>query len=191
MLGFYYDSSVCTGCRTCVVACKDKNDLPADVNFRRVTTFETGEYPNVRMYHLSLACNHCENPACVRACSSGALFVDDDGTVQFDNDLCIGCESCVKACPYGEPQIVPEMNVMRKCNSCKPLRDAGMNPVCVDACPMRAIEFGDLDEIRARHEGESLVADLPCLPYSTTTAPSLLVHPKDAALEEDYKQTIL
>ena len=82
MLGFYYDSSVCTGCRTCVVACKDKNDLPADVNFRRVTTFETGEYPNVRMYHLSLACNHCENPACVRACSSGALFVDDDGAVR-------------------------------------------------------------------------------------------------------------
>lgn len=189
-LGFYYDASVCTGCKACEIACKDKNDLPIGVSFRRVHSFETGSFPNVRVYHQSLSCNHCANPACVRACATGATFVDEDGTVQFDNELCIGCGSCVSACPYGEPQLMPELNVARKCNSCKPLRDAGMNPVCVDACVMRAIEFGDLDELRKKHSGEKLSAELPYLP-APETEPSLLVHAKEAANAEKFKAMII
>lgn len=189
-LGFYFNSAGCVGCHACAVACKDRNELGVGENFRKVLSFETGDYPKATIYHLSMACNHCTDPECVRKCPTGATFVAEDGTVQHDSSLCIFCKSCVAACPYGAPVPVESMKVVNKCDSCKPLRDAGMNPVCVDACPQRVLEFGDLDELKAKHAGENLVDKVAPLP-KPSTIPSLLIKAKDCAFEEDYERIIL
>jgi anaerobic dimethyl sulfoxide reductase subunit B (iron-sulfur subunit) len=189
-LGFYFDSDMCTGCHTCVIACKDRNELGVGENFRKVYSYETGEYPQPSLYHLSMACYHCAEPACVRSCPTGAMFVCEDGTVQHDDSMCIFCKTCVESCPYGAPTPIEALEVVRKCDSCKPLRDAGMNPVCVDACPQRALEFGDLDELKKMHEQEELVNKLACMP-EPDTAPSLLIHAKACAMDPDYEKILL
>ena len=183
-LGFYFDMNSCIGCRTCQVACKDRNGLEIGYLFRTVDTFETGEYPNAKMYHYAHSCNHCETPACMVNCPTEAIYKADDGTVQYDPRKCDGCGACAEAWPYEVPQVID--GVIAKCDSCLPFREAGKNPVCVDACPMRCLEFGDLDELRAAHEGD-LVNELPILPAADTTNPSILINPKACALEEDFR----
>ena len=114
------------------------------------------------------------------------MHVGDDGTVQHDAELCIGCAACTNACPYGVPVIIPGEGISRKCDACAPFRAAGMNPVCVDACPMRCLKFGDLDELAAAY-GPDLVQELPCTPSKDETGPSVLIHPKACALEEGFR----
>ncbi len=189
-LGFYFDSRMCMGCRTCQVACKDKNRLDVGTLFRSVQSFETGVYPNATIYHYSGSCNHCENPKCVAGCPTGAMYKAEDGTVQHDDDLCIGCRYCTWNCPYNVPQYIKEKHVVEKCNTCKDLRDNGQNPVCVDSCPMRAIKFGDLDDLKAEY-GSGLVNELPILTNASVTSPSLLINPKSCALEEKFEEVEL
>lgn len=184
-VGFYYNQSACIGCRACQVACKDRNDISDRTALRCVTSYETGEFPKVGVYHFAAACNHCANPACVSNCPTGAMYKSEDGSVLHDDDVCIGCKTCVNSCPYGAPQYSEEKNLVMKCDSCKALRGVGMNPVCVDACPMRALEFGDIDKLREEH-GMDAVDSLPCLPDSSTTTPSLLIKARPSALEADY-----
>lgn len=188
-LGFYFDASSCSGCRACQAACKDRNDLPVGMLFRRVNTYQTGAYPVATMYSYSRTCNHCASPACVANCPTGAMYQADDGTVQHNDAECIGCQSCVNSCPYEIPQYDEEQNISRKCDSCKAYRDAGMNPVCVDACCMRVLDFGDLDELRAKY-GDDLVNEIPALPVSETN-PSLLIKTKEAVLADDFRDVII
>lgn len=179
-LGFYFDATRCTGCRTCQIACKDRMDIQ-DIGPRprSVITKEAGEFPNVRMFHIAMACNHCENPACTEACPTGAMYKDgESGIVLHDDDACIQCQSCVQACPYGAPQYVDSAAQIYKCDSCKALREGGYNPVCVDACPMRALDFGEMDDLRQKY-GADLTADFANLPDSSGTAPNLLIKPMD------------
>ena len=179
-LGFYYDSTRCTGCTACQVACKDRLDLQmAGPRPRRVLHFETGSFPQVGLINTSVSCNHCEKPACVANCPTGAMYKDvESGVVLHDDDVCIGCQTCVNSCPYDAPQYVEDWNIVVKCDTCKTLREAGMNPVCVDACMMRALEFGDVDELRAKH-GDGLVSELTCLPAADVTSPNLVVKVKE------------
>lgn len=186
-LGFYFDMNMCIGCRVCQIACKDVKDLKMGTLFRQVRTFETGVYPAPGLYHYSGACNHCTEAKCVKGCPTGALDYAEDGTVQHDKDQCIGCKYCTWNCPYGVPQFIEEKGIISKCDSCKDLRDAGGNPACVDSCVMRCIEFGDLDELAAKY-GVSVVQDLPILPSSSITSPSLLITPKKCALDPNYKE---
>ncbi|OUO89093.1 4Fe-4S ferredoxin [Gordonibacter urolithinfaciens] len=190
-LGFYVDLQRCIGCRTCQVACKDRRDLQsAGPRPRRVDSFECGTYPDVSLFHLALSCNHCDEPACVAGCPTAALHKADDGTVQYDADRCVVCRNCMTVCPYGAPQHDEDANLIAKCDACKALRDAGRNPVCVDACPMRAIEFGELDELRAAH-GDDLTSELPVLPSADVTHPNLLLRPSAGALREDFREVTL
>ena len=190
-LGFYVDLQRCIGCRTCQVACKDRRDLQsAGPRPRRVDSFECGTYPDVSLFHLALSCNHCDEPACVAGCPTAAMHKADDGTVQYDADRCVVCRNCMTVCPYGAPQHDEDANLIAKCDACKALRDAGRNPVCVDACPMRAIEFGELDELRAAH-GDDLTSELPVLPSADVTHPNLLLRPSAGALREDFREVTL
>lgn len=187
-LGFYFDGNRCIGCRTCVIACKDFKDQPVGSNFRQVTSFETGSFPTARSWHHSMACNHCASPACVASCPTGAMHIDEgDGTVVHDDEVCIGCKSCVKACPYGAPQYREDIAIVQKCDACAERRAAGGNPSCVDACSMRALDFGDVDALKTKYSGD-LVSELPFLPGSSTTNPPTLIKPKPASLTEDYRQ---
>ncbi|WP_417134196.1 4Fe-4S dicluster domain-containing protein [Rubneribacter badeniensis] len=189
-LGFYVNLRRCIGCKTCQVACKDRHDLQqAGPRLRRVGTFECGAYPDVAMFQLPLSCNHCERPACVAGCPTGALFKSDDGAVLHIDDRCVVCRNCMTVCPYGAPQHDEAENMIVKCDTCKALRADGRNPVCVDACPMRAIEFGDLDELRARHV--DAVRELPALPAAGITDPNLLVDASPAALRGDFREVAL
>lgn len=189
-LGFYFDMNRCFGCRVCQVACKDRLGLEeAGPRPRRVQTYTTGTYPNAMLYHASISCNHCEAPACVANCPTGAMYKDENGLVLHDDNTCIGCKTCVASCPYGAPQYSEEKNLIVKCDTCAALRENGMNPVCVDACIGRAIEFGDIEELKSRH-GDALVSEI-AVTGEAVTEPNLLINPKEAALQEDCKETII
>ena len=181
--GFYFDMSKCVGCRTCQIACKDKNNLEIGAIFRRVRTFETGVFPNPGIYHLSATCNHCENPKCVEGCPTMAMHKLDNGIVDHDAQKCIGCRYCTWNCPYEVPQFIEEKGIVRKCDMCKDLIEKGENPACVDACMMRSIKFGDLEGLRAEY-GSDAVSELPILPEASITNPALLIKPRKNAREQ-------
>lgn len=186
-LGFYFNAKMCIGCRTCQIACKDRNGFEAGMIYRRVRSFETGVYPEARLYHYSGSCNHCEKAKCVEACPTGAMHYADDKTVQLDKNKCVGCGYCEWNCPYGVPQLNHDIGIAGKCDSCKSLRDAGKNPVCVDSCPMRCLDFGDLDQLKAKY-GEDVVNEIPVLPSAAVTRPSILISPKNCALLSNFKE---
>lgn len=186
-LGFYFDMEACIGCRTCQMACKDKNNLDIRVLFRRVKSFETGVYPKPDAYNYSGSCNHCSEAKCVIGCPTGAMHYAEDGTVQHAKDKCIGCQYCVWNCPYGAPQYIKKNGVVGKCSSCKDLRDKGENPACVDACLMRCLHFGDLDQLKQKY-GPNLVNELPILPKADVTQPSLLIKAKSCSSDRNYRE---
>ncbi len=186
-LGFYFDGSACVGCKTCQIACKDKNNLPLGVRWRRVFEYAGGGWVqqgdqwvanNVFGYNISLACNHCENPACVTACPTGAMMKNANGVISVNADQCVGCRYCEWACPYGAPQFDEAKGVMTKCNLCEDLIAQGQNPACVDACPLRALEFGDIAELRSKHGN---IAAVEPLPVETITQPHLVITPNRQA----------
>lgn len=188
--GFYVDANNCSGCHTCQVACKDVNRLEVGQNFRKVYTFCTGSFPDVSMYHVSIACNHCENPACIANCPTGAMYKEDEmGLVLHDDDACIGCDTCVKSCPYEAPVHIDSLGIVKKCDACVILRMNDEEPSCVASCPMRAIEFGDIEELRASHP--EAVADFEVIPDSTETSPNIAYTIKECMLDSDYDQVIL
>lgn len=185
-LAFYFDSSACSGCKTCQVACKDKNNLAVGQRWRRIYEVSGGSWKqrglawqqDVFAYNLSMSCNHCEDPICVKHCPTRALYKREDGIVLINQDLCIGCRYCEWVCPYGAPQFNPQKGVMGKCDLCVDYVDAGKNPSCVDACPARALDFGDYQALLDKHG----VADhVYPLPDASITAPSLCVRAHDRA----------
>lgn len=186
-LGFYFQQDRCSGCFTCQIACKDKNDLAAQQDFRRVCEFAGGSYSqvgkglvnDVYAYWLSISCNHCAEPACVRSCSTGAMQKrSDDGIVLLDQTKCIGCRSCVSSCPYGAPQFNPKTGKTAKCDMCIDLIVQGEMPVCVSACPMRVFDHGNVDELKKKYQGVDRVKGMP----EPKTKPSLVITPHRSAV---------
>lgn len=185
---FYFEQKHCSGCCTCQIACKDKNNLKAGQLFRKVHEFSGGGYwqegaaiiQAVYAFWLSLSCNHCANPACVENCPTGALKkCAEDGIVDIDQEKCIGCKRCVKSCPYGSLQVDHDTEKVRKCDFCRDLLAQGKSPACVAACPMRALDYGQLDELRKKY---GTVNQIRNMPSSTITEPSLVIAPHRRAL---------
>jgi Fe-S-cluster-containing dehydrogenase component/formate-dependent nitrite reductase membrane component NrfD len=144
--GFAIDHRKCIGCHACTTACKSENEVPLGVFRTWVKYIEKGEFPNTRRFFSVLRCNHCEDAPCVTICPTKALFKRDDGIVDFDPDLCIGCKSCMQACPYDALYIDPHKNTAAKCNYCAHRVDQGLLPACVVVCPEKAIIAGDIDD---------------------------------------------
>ncbi|MFA6125767.1 MAG: DMSO/selenate family reductase complex B subunit [Bacteroidales bacterium] len=185
--GFYFDSNSCSGCKTCQIACKDKNDLAGGIRFRRVyevsgaqwTKTDEGAWEHdIVAYNLSIACNHCEDPSCVKACPTEAMFIQPDGIIEIDPKKCIGCKYCEWACPYGAPQYNRQKGIMQKCNFCRDYILEGKMPVCVSACPMRALEFGPISQLIEKYGDNRSVYPLP---DQALTKPSLFIKPHPGA----------
>ena len=144
--GFIIDNRKCIGCHACTVACKAEHEVPVGVNRTWVKYIEKGEFPDAeRAFHV-MRCNHCEDAPCVEACPVTALYIRDDGIVDFNWERCIGCNACVQACPYDALYTDPSTNTSAKCNYCSHRVDVGLEPACVNVCPEHAIVSGDMDD---------------------------------------------
>lgn len=144
--GFVIDQRKCIGCHACTVACKEENQVPLGVNRTWVKYIEKGTFPDTRRYFSVMRCNHCDNAPCVTICPTVALYRRPDGIVDFDGDRCIGCKSCMQACPYDALYIDPETQTAAKCHYCAHRVEVGLEPACVIVCPVQAIVPGDLDD---------------------------------------------
>jgi Fe-S-cluster-containing dehydrogenase component/formate-dependent nitrite reductase membrane component NrfD len=144
--GFVIDQRRCIGCHACTVACKEENRVPLGAFRTWVKYVERGVFPNTRRYFSVLRCNHCDAAPCVTICPTVALYRRDDGIVDFDGRRCIGCKSCMQACPYDALYIDPDTSTAAKCNYCAHRVEVGLEPACVIVCPERAIIAGDLDD---------------------------------------------
>ena len=173
-LGMVIDMKACVACASCAVACKVENNLPDEVWWNRILTdggpnqdTPAGVYPNLKMANLAVACQHCENPACVKVCPVGATYKDPEtGVVRQDYDKCIGCRMCMSACPYtgvrsfnwDEPKYAigqamgdadvstHQKHVVEKCTLCWHRLAKGLQPACVEVCPARVRYFGDFND---------------------------------------------
>ena len=184
-IGFYLDLQGCTGCKACQIACKDKNQLPVGVLWRRVIEVSGGRWlprgkawlTNIFTYFVTAACMHCEAAVCLEVCPTGAIYQRNDGIVLIDDQRCIGCGYCEMACPYKALQFDHLNKIMTKCDFCVDLIDTGHSPACVSACQMRVL--GDLDQLRTEH-GE--VNDIFPLPDPSLTQPSIVFTPHQDAV---------
>ncbi|MGD9346615.1 MAG: dimethylsulfoxide reductase subunit B [Candidatus Aminicenantes bacterium] len=185
-LAFYFDSSHCSGCKACQMACKDKHDLDVGLNWRRVYEISGGQWenqgnawiPHIFAYNLSIACNHCAKPVCRDVCPTGAITKRKDGIVLIDKNKCMGCRYCEWACPYGALQFDKASGTMTKCHFCFDNIDEGKIPACISACPQRALDFGELSELKKNYHGTDNVHPLP---DPALTDPAIVINPhKDA-----------
>jgi anaerobic dimethyl sulfoxide reductase subunit B (iron-sulfur subunit) len=177
-LGFYFDQSRCTGCQTCQVACKDWNDVPpGPAAWLRIQSLENGRFPNVSVRFLLYRCFHCAEPACLKACPTGSLSKrEKDGLVIVNRESCIGCSACRDVCPYQAPQFRSKDEPMEKCDFCLERVNARLRPICVDACPQRAMDFGSLDLLSSKYP--MAVPWTAGYPEPSLAKPSLLIKPR-------------
>ncbi len=148
--GFVIDQDRCIGCHACTVACKEEHQVPIGVFRTWVKYVETGEFPETRRHFGVMRCNHCDDAPCIEICPTHSLFRRSDGIVDFDNRRCIGCKSCMQACPYDALYIDPNNNTAAKCNFCAHRVEQNLEPACVIVCPTQAILAGDLDDASSK-----------------------------------------
>ena len=195
--GFFFDASRCTGCKTCEFACKDYKDLTTEFAFRKVYEVAGGQTTRDEdgciqttcfSYNVSSSCQHCDNPACVVSCPTGAMHKDEEtGLVSVDEEVCIGCGACATSCPYGAPKVNAELGHSTKCDGCAERLAAGLKPVCVLACPARALDFGLVEEMAELGERVAIK------PFGdpTETSPNLYVKAcDDARAFDDAEATV-
>ncbi len=184
-MSFWFDASACSGCKACQIACKDRHGVEAGRLWRRVSEVSGGGWKqegaawrhDVFAYHLSISCNHCENAICLEGCPTRAISRREDGVVLIDQDVCVGCGYCSWVCPYSSPQYDAATGVMSKCTLCHEDLDLGLEPACVGACPVRALDAGPADELAAKHGAPPGAAEIPPLPAAHLTEPSLQLAP--------------
>ena len=144
-----HDENSCIGCTACMDACRDVNQVPEGVSRLEILRSEPyGEFPNQEYEFFRQSCQHCTNAPCVAVCPTGASFIDKEtGIVDVHKDLCVGCQYCIAVCPYRVRFIHPVHRTADKCNFCRDTNLAnGKQPACVEACPTKALTFGDMND---------------------------------------------
>lgn len=164
----FVDTSKCTGCKGCTVACKEWNELPAEKT-QLVTSYQsmkdftpktwtyitfTEKYENQKMnwYMRKAQCFHCAEPACLKSCSSNAISKTESGYVVINQELCIGCGYCVENCPFGVPKLDKTTKKAYKCTGCIDRVENGLTPSCVMTCQPGTLEFGERETLLAQAE---------------------------------------
>jgi Fe-S-cluster-containing dehydrogenase component/DMSO reductase anchor subunit len=144
---FVHDLATCVGCHACVVACAVENGTAPGAFWRQVVTHNEERHPQLPVFHLSLACNHCLDAPCERHCPALALSRDArTGAVLLDGDRCVGCRYCAWVCPYDAPRFDDARGVMGKCTLCHHRILEGRAPACTAACPTGALALGERGE---------------------------------------------
>ena len=194
---FFFDSTRCSGCKTCEFACKDAYDLDVGVAYRRVYECSGGKtvrdasgcYVSTCFgYYVSVACNHCSDPICVTVCPTEAMHKNGEtGLVDVDKKRCIGCGYCHLSCPYHAPKVDRDKGHSVKCNGCAERVEAGGDPVCVEACPSRALAFGSVEEMALLGER----ANIAPLPDPSATVPNLFITASRDALPAGSREVVV
>lgn len=180
---FFFDGTRCTGCKTCVFACKDKNGLGVGLAYRKVYEVSGGQTVKDEsglctttcfVYHVSMSCNHCDYPACVKVCPTGAMRKEaDTGLVLVEAERCVGCGHCRRACPYNAPKVDRSKGRSVKCDGCIDLLAQDEKSACVMACPVRALDFGPVGDMCGRGRR----GDIAPLPDPAHTGPHIYILP--------------
>jgi DMSO reductase iron-sulfur subunit len=181
--GFYFTADNCIACHACEAACSEKNDLPAHLAFRAVGYVEGGTYPAFTRMNISMACNHCDDPVCLKGCPTRAYTkFAEYGAVLQDPDICFGCGYCTWVCPYNAPQLDTSAGHVSKCNMCVDRLEIGLKPACVAACLAGALDFGVIEtKPENRDELQTLI---PGFPSTDITHPNIRFQQKKALPDE-------
>jgi DMSO reductase iron-sulfur subunit len=170
--GFYFTADNCIACHACEAACSEKNDLPAHLAFRAVGYIEGGTYPEYTRMNISMACNHCDDPVCLKGCPTRAYTkFAEYGAVLQDPDICFGCGYCTWVCPYNAPQLDTSAGHVSKCNMCVDRLEVGLKPACAAACLAGALDFGVIETKPENRDG--LEADIPGFPSTDISYPNI------------------
>ncbi len=170
-LGFVSNMERCIGCNACVMACKAYYGLEPGMARRQVREMDEQIVGAPVRAYLSAACNHCEDPACLKACPTGAYTKGEDGIVRHNKEVCIGCRLCQWACPYNAPTFNPALNKMDKCDFCEARLQQGEQPICVACCPMEALELVEMSAL----DETAVVKDIEGFPPQNITEANLRV----------------
>ena len=170
--GFYFTADNCIACHACEAACSEKNDLPSHLAFRAVGYVEGGSYPEYTRMNISMACNHCDNPVCLKGCPTRAYTkFAEYGAVLQDPDICFGCGYCTWVCPYNAPQLDTSAGHVSKCNMCVDRLEVGLKPACASACLAGALDFGVIETTPENRD--SLDTRIPGFPETEITHPNI------------------
>ena len=170
--GFYFTADNCIACHACEAACSEKNDNPAHISFRSVGFVEGGTYPAYQRLNISMACNHCDDPVCLKGCPTRAYTkFAEYGAVLQDPDICFGCGYCTWVCPYNAPQLDPVKGQVSKCNMCVDRLEVGLKPACVSACLGNALDFGVVENIPENRTQAK--TEIPGFPRTDITHPNI------------------
>ncbi len=185
--GFYFTADNCIACHACEAACSEKNDLPAHLAFRAVGYVEGGTYPEYTRMNISMACNHCDDPVCLKGCPTRAYTkYAEYGAVLQDPDICFGCGYCTWVCPYNAPQLDTDAGHVSKCNMCVDRLEAGLKPACAAACLAGALDFGVIETLPENRD--SLDTTIPGFPATDITHPNIRFQQKNS-LPAEMKRT--
>jgi len=181
--GFYFNADNCIGCHACESACAEKNETPSHLAYRSVGYIEGGSYPDFQRLNISMACNHCDDPVCLKGCPTLAYTKHTEyGAVLQDPDTCFGCGYCTWVCPYNAPQLDPVEGQVSKCNMCVDRLEVGLKPACVSACVGNALDFGVVEQVPENREQSK--TQIPGFPTPDISHPNIRFEQKKGLPEE-------
>ena len=185
--GFYFNADNCISCHACESACSEKNDLPPHLAYRAVGYVEGGSFPSYTRLNISMACNHCDDPVCLKGCPTRAYTkFAEYGAVLQDPDICFGCGYCTWVCPYNAPQLDMTKGHVHKCNMCVDRLEEGLKPACSSACLAGALDFGVIETTPENRE--QLKAQIPGFPTPEITNPNIRFQ-QTKSLPNEMKRT--
>ncbi len=154
--GFVFDYAKCVGCHACLVACYNENQTAPPISWRTINRFNNEKLPLLGFIHQSIACNHCIEAPCLKACPSSAYYKDSaTGAILHNADQCIGCKYCTWACPFDAPKFNERLGIIEKCNFCNQRLAIDKQPACTTNCPTGALSFGQIQSEQPKGFGIS------------------------------------